>query len=125
MQKKILLIDDEELVVKSIEKLLKKQGYEVLVCKNGEDALAKIKDVKVDLVISDIRMPGMNGVEVIKKIREYLKMKGSAPVREIIITGYAEDDVNKEADALNVADYIYKPFDLRDFLNAVQKNIGE
>lgn len=121
--KKILLIEDEELVMRSTEKLLKKQGYEVMSCKNGEDALGKIEGADIDLVITDIRMPGMNGVEVIKKIREYRKLRGLLPVKEIIVTGYAEEDVNKEAEQLAVENYIYKPFDLRDFLVVVQKAV--
>ena len=46
-------------------------------------------------------------------------------MREILITGYAEDDTNKEAEALQVSDYIYKPFDLRDFLEAVNRNLSK
>ena len=121
-QKKILLVDDEDLVVRSIDKLLKKQGHEVLVCRSGEEALEKIKTLNVDLLVTDVRMPGISGVELIKKIREYLGKNMRPAIKEIIITGYAEDDMNKEAESLKVADYIYKPFDLRDFMAAIDRN---
>ena len=66
----------------------------------------------------------MNGVETIKKVREYYKASDKAPVPEIIITGYADDEINKQIEELKVADYIYKPFDLRDFLSCVKKHSG-
>ena len=52
-----------------------------------------------------------------------LKAKNKTSVPEILITGYADDETNKEAEALKVADYIYKPFDLADFLNCVNKHL--
>ena len=121
---KILIIDDEDLVTRSIQKLLTREGYEVIVAKSGEEALAAIQSQEVDLIVCDIRMPKMNGVEMIKGIREILKSNSRRPVKEILITGYAEEQANREAEALQVADYIYKPFDLREFLNCVKKNLG-
>lgn len=122
--KKILLIDDEELVVKSVDKLLRKEGYEVIACKSGEDAIEKAKAEAVDLVICDIRMPKLTGIETIRKIRELFKTAGRKLVPEILITGYADEESNHEAEALQVAEYLYKPFDLRDFLTCVKKTIG-
>jgi CheY-like chemotaxis protein len=124
MNKRILVIDDEELVVKSIEKLLKKQGYEPLICRNGEEALNRIKFEKIDLIVCDMRMPGLNGVETIRQIRKTLADAKKPIVKEILITGYAEEGMNEQAEELAVADYIYKPFDLRDFLESVKKNLA-
>ena len=123
MPKKILLVDDEELVIKSVSKLLNKQGYEVLTCDAGEDAINAIRKENFDLIVCDIRMPRMTGTETIKQIRKELKAKNKTSVPEILITGYADDETNKEAEALKVADYIYKPFDLADFLNCVNKHL--
>ena len=123
MAKKILLIDDEELVIKSVSRLLNKEGYEVLVSRSGEDAIEKAKSEAIDLVVCDIRMPKLSGIETIKKIRELRRTAKQNPVREILITGYAEEATNREAESLRVAEYIYKPFDLRDFLACVKKNI--
>jgi len=123
MKPKILLIDDEELVIKSISKILNREGYEVLVCRSGEEALVKIEDEEVRLIVCDVRMPTMSGTETIRKIREILKSKDRKPVPEILITGYAEENATREAEDLKVAEYIYKPFDLRDFLTSVKKNV--
>ena len=125
MKRKILLIDDEELVIKSVNRLLTREGYEVANCKSGEEALEKIKTELFDLVVCDIRMPHLTGIETIKKIREFQVKTGRKVMPEILITGYADDVANKEAEALCVADYIYKPFDLRDFLTCIKKHMGE
>ena len=123
MKSKILLIDDEELVVKSISKLLSKEGYEVLVSRSGDDAIDKASREVVDLIVCDVRMPGKNGVETIRRIREILKTMKRKPVREIFITGYAEEDIGREVESLQAADYLYKPFDTRDFLNCIKRNL--
>jgi len=119
----IMLIDDEELVLKSVSKLLQKQGFDVIVCKSGGEAIEKIKSEEVNLIVCDVRMPGMTGVETLKKIREQVKSAGKNKIPEIIITGYVEDETNKEVEDLNVAEYLYKPFDMRDFLDAVQRSL--
>ena len=70
MSKKILLIDDDVLVLKTIRKLLSLQGYELFECKSAEDALVLIKKEAFDLVVTDIRMPGLNGIQMLGKMRE-------------------------------------------------------
>jgi len=121
MAKHILVIDDEQLVTESLKRLLKKQGYSVTIADNGIDAIekVKIKESGFDLIVVDIRIPEMDGIEIIKKLREIMKK----PTPEIFITGYASDESLKQAQELNVADYIYKPFDIGEFLKLVQKNL--
>ena len=70
MAKKILLIDDEELIIKSLKKLLEKDGFTVFIAKNGQDALSLSDKETFDVIIADIRMPGINGVETIKSLNE-------------------------------------------------------
>lgn len=123
MGKKILVIDDEGLVTTSLKQLLKKSGYDAEIANNAQTAMDKVKENDFDLIISDIRMPEMSGVEVIKKIREYLGQAGKSPVPEILITGYADKENLEEAQRLKVADYIYKPFNIKEFLDAVKKNL--
>ena len=124
MAKRILVIDDEALVIESLKKLLKKKGYDVSIAKNGLEAMQRIEEGDFDLIVSDIRMPDMNGIEIIKKIREYLKRKGKGSVPEILITGYASKENLEEAKKLNVADYIYKPFNIKDFLDVIERNLS-
>ena len=124
MTNKILLIDDEELVTKSLSRALQKEGYEVRVCRSGQDAISETKKERPDLLICDIRMPELNGVETINKIREFLKNSNQRDIPEILITGYADEDATKAAESLKVREYIYKPFDLRDFLACVKRTLA-
>ncbi len=119
----ILLVDDEELVLKSIEKLLRKAGHEVVAVKTGREAIEKVEEGHFDLIVTDIRMPNLNGIEMIREIRKALKAKGRKPVPEVCITGYADNELNQRAAALGVVDYLYKPFDLGEFLNCVNRNL--
>ena len=112
---------DEELVLKSVTKLLEKEGYEVAACRSGKEALEKTKKEAFDLIVCDVRMPKLNGIETLKKIREQVALKKGKRPPEIVITGYADPAANQEIESLQVAEYLYKPFDLRDFLNAVKK----
>ena len=124
MSKSILIIDDEELIVKSLLKLLGVQGYKADVARSGKEALEKIKSADFDLLICDVRMPDLDGVETIRQIRTYLAQSNKKPVPEILITGYADADKYEEAMALKVADYLYKPFDNIQLLQAVKGVIG-
>lgn len=117
---KILLIDDEELVLKSVTKLLEKEGYEVETCLRGDEALRKAQKKNFDLIVCDLRMPSPDGIETLKRLRAlYQEKKRQAP--EIVITGYADERMNREVEHLQVAEYLLKPFDLRQFLAAVKK----
>ncbi len=123
MSRKILVIDDEKLVTKTLQKLLKKEGYEAVIAQSGQEALEHIKQQEFGLIVSDVRMPEMDGVETISAIREYLKQAGKPAVPELLITGYADEQRYKNAVELKVAGYIYKPFDKEEFLEAVKNNI--
>ena len=123
MSKNILIIDDEPLVTRSLQRLLKRQGYNAIVASSAKEALEKLKDIEPDLIVSDVRMPGTDGIEAIKEIREQLKKSNKAQVPEILITGYADDDYHRQAQDLEVADYIYKPFDIKDLLDAIKRNL--
>jgi len=124
MPKNILVIDDEPLVTKSLEKLLRVNGYNAFIAASAQEALEKIKETDFDLIISDIRMPGTNGIEAIGQIREYLKQNKKAQAPEIFITGYASEENYQQAIQLKVAEYIYKPFDIKELLDIIKRRLG-
>jgi CheY-like chemotaxis protein len=124
MAKRILIIDDEELITKSLLKFLNKQGYEVTIAKNGTEALAIIKEAEFDLVISDVRMPEMDGLETIRQLRAYLEKSNRQPIPEVLITGYADMEKYMSAKELGVSDYLYKPFDNEEFLRIIKNALG-
>jgi len=120
MEKKILVIDDDLLVVKSLAKLLQQEGYSVSSAQSGREALDLIKDIDFDLIISDIRMPETNGIETTYNIKDILKEKNKEKIPVIFITGYSDEASYKEAKKLNAADFIYKPFDKEHFLQSIK-----
>jgi len=109
--KKIILIDDQIDILLIAEYALTEIGkYDVLVCEGGEDALAKIEDFNPDLIISDVMMPGLDGPQLLSKIRKIKKFK-STPVIFItakIFPSEITDLMSCDADVLEV---IPKPFD--------------
>jgi len=121
MAKKILLIDDEELIAKSLQKLLSLHGYKVDVIQDASKALQRIKEEDFDLIISDIRMPEMDGIETIMQIRQYLQESKKQLIPEVLITGYADLDKYEKAKELNVARYVNKPFDNDEFLQITKE----
>ena len=123
MKKNILIIDDEGLVTKSLQKLLSREGYNAVVATNGEEAIEKFKNSGFDLIVSDVRMPQINGIETIERLRQLQRDAGCQPVPEILITGYADEDSYNKALKLKVADYIFKPFDTQQFLDAIKRNL--
>ncbi len=118
---KILVIDDEVLIIETLDRLLRTQGYEVTLCQTGRDAVERVRKTDFDLIITDVRMPDFNGIDTLSKIREVLKEKGSKRIPEICITGYADDETTQKAQRLGVSDYLYKPFDLKDFIGRVKR----
>jgi len=106
MIKNILIIDDEELVTKSLLKLLRKEGYAAVIARSGQEAIEKVKETNFNLIICDVRMPEMDGIETIKQIRAYLEKSNKKLIPEVLITGYADEDKYKQALELKVADYI-------------------
>lgn len=123
MKKNILIIDDEGLVTKSLQKLLFREGYNAVVACSGQEAIEKFKAAPFDLIVSDVRMPQLNGIETIEKLRQLQREQGKDLIPEIFITGYADEDSYNKALNLKVADYIFKPFDTQQFLDAIKRNL--
>ncbi len=124
MAKNILIVDDEAIITKSLQRLLKKQGYQVTVANSGREAMEEIKNRDFNLIVCDIRMPRMDGIETIREIRKYLEREGKQSIPEVFITGYADEEKYQNAVNLKVAGYIYKPFDREEFLEVIKRNLG-
>lgn len=107
----VLVVDDERIVRESLCDILELEGYAVHVACDGESALRKLEDVPVDLVITDIMMPGMDGISLLRAIRA---TDSTIPV--IIITGNPTQDTTLEALREGASDYIAKPFSSREVL---------
>lgn len=119
-KRRILLVDDDLEVLKSLEHLLKKQGYEVTAVNDSLEALNLIEKSFFDLVITDVRMPNQDGIKTIRKIKEYQEKKGNEKSEFMVITGYADDDAPKESALLGISSFVIKPFDADVFLKAVE-----
>ena len=118
--KKILVIDDEAIVRVSCERVLKPEGYHVVVTQKGTDAIGMLEDERFDLVLTDLKMPDMDGLEVLKTI------KSKWPdIIVIIITGYGTISTAIQAIKLGAYEYIEKPFTPEDILKAVKKALTE
>ena len=122
MPYKVLLIDDDELVVKTVSKLLSAKGYQVDTAGNAIEAVSKVAVSDFDLVISDIRMPGENGVIAVEKIKKIFEQR-KVICGFIFISGYAEEDTPAHAIRLGVGKFIDKPFDTEEFLKNVQEEL--
>jgi len=121
MSKKILIIDDEELIVRSLKKLLEKNDFEVFLAKNGQDALVMTEEERFDLVIADIRLPGMNGVEAIQAIYNELEKNKQKRIPAIFISGYSTDNIKHAAKKLQPLDYVSKPFNNDELIDTIRK----
>jgi CheY-like chemotaxis protein len=123
----VLVVDDEKNIRLLFEEELTEVGYKIICAENGEEALRLFKDFQPDLVLLDLKMPGIHGVTVLEKIRELDK---ETPV--IVVTAHGAGSSLQKSQAeytfkkknLNIVDYITKPVDLDDLVNKVKKTIG-
>ncbi|MBF0486650.1 MAG: response regulator [Nitrospirae bacterium] len=114
----ILIIDDDELVVRRLGIFFKKEGFEVFTAVSGQDGLEIIEFNKIDVVITDIRMGDMDGIEVLKRAKSYYK-----DIECIILTGIKDNEYAVRSLRAGAADYITKPINLDELLLSVNKTI--
>lgn len=118
MLEHILVIEDDDLMRMSLETELSLAGYRVTVAENGYKALELARHHHFDLVVSDVRMAGMDGLQALSALKE---VQPSA--RSIVITGYADPDAPIQAVKLKVDDYLLKPFTSDDLLRSVRQSL--
>jgi len=114
--KNILVIDDEVAVNNNIRKILSKKGYHVDQAVTKDDALEKIQASPYKLVLLDLRIPGVRGLELLKALRDQ-----NPEAKVIIITGYASIETAVEAARLGAIDYLAKPFTPDEIRDATAK----
>ncbi|MBI1925090.1 sigma-54-dependent Fis family transcriptional regulator [Candidatus Poribacteria bacterium] len=118
MKGKILLVDDDPTVLEVRSRDLIDEGYTVLTAATGQEAIRIAEREELDVVVCDVRLPDINGIDTLRRI------KAQRPdIRTIIITGYASETTPVEAIKLGVNDYLLKPFEYEEFINAVNNNM--
>jgi DNA-binding NtrC family response regulator len=118
---RILIVDDEANVRKALTTMLRKAGYDTREAANGEEALTMLADYKPQAVLLDLRMPGLDGMETLRRLREH----GGEPLPSVIMmTAYGMASDVMEAMKLGAFDYVQKPFDLMEVKQVVAKAVA-
>ncbi|MBI5204990.1 MAG: response regulator [Nitrospirae bacterium] len=111
----ILIIDDDASVLETTAVLLREHGYSVIACENAKDAIAKLRGNKVDVVLTDIRMPEASGIELLEEVRG---INMDIPV--ILMSAYAELDIAISAMGKGAFDFIVKPYKSELLVHSVE-----
>lgn len=115
MKYKVLLVDDEEIMIKYLSRFLIKKGFDITTATNGSEALEKIKQQDFITVLLDVLMPGIDGIETLREIK---KIK---PMTEVImLTGHASVQVAIKGMKLGAFDYLMKPFDRDELIEKLR-----
>ncbi|WP_400263427.1 response regulator transcription factor [Sphingobacterium sp. SG20118] len=112
----ILIAEDDELILRTIEHKLVKEGHTVILTRNGKEAIEKIKELEIDLVVTDIMMPFASGIEILATIRTIGK---KTPV--IVLSSMGQEEVVIDAFDLGAADFMVKPFSLNELLLRIKR----
>ncbi|MDD5217375.1 MAG: response regulator [Candidatus Omnitrophica bacterium] len=117
--KKILIVDDEMGIVDEVRDFLTEEGYEVHTADTGKDGIDRIQVVKPDLLILDMKLPDMSGLEVLKVCKE------TQPETKVIVnTGYVDQKIIDESERLGRDTFLQKPFDLERLRTEVDRLLG-
>ncbi len=117
---KILVVDDEEGARELFFTILSDEGYDITLANNGEEALAQFKSDSYDLVVTDIKMPVMDGLQLLQEIR-----KTGSKTDVIMVTAYGEVESYLKAMSLGAAEYINKPIRIKELKRIVHKVLTE
>ena len=118
MGQKILIVDDQFGIRILLNEVLQKAGYTTFQAANGPQALEIAKEHELDLVLLDMKIPGMDGIEILKRLKEYDKS-----ISVIIMTAYGELDMIQQAKDLGALAHFSKPFDIDDIRSIVKKYV--
>lgn len=116
MNAKILIVDDQFGIRILLNEVLQKEGYETFQAANGVQAIQIVNEHSPDLVLLDMKIPGMDGIEILKRIKEIDK-----DIRVFIMTAYGELDMIQKAKDLGALEHFAKPFDIDDIRSAIRE----
>lgn len=119
-QKTLLFIDDEPQLLNVFQKFYSEKNFLVLTAESGAKGLVLVKREKPDLIILDIRMPKMDGIQTLEKLR-----KTDKQTKVIMLTGYGTADTIRKTADLEVSDFVSKPFDLEALLKVIKGVLGQ
>jgi DNA-binding NtrC family response regulator len=119
-KRRILVVDDEQNSREGLTKILIKEGYEVVAAESGEDALVEAKKQDFDLIITDLRMPEVSGIDVLEKIRAK-----KPDIGVIIVTAYGEVNSYLKAMTLGAFEYLNKPIKLDELRRVISKALNQ
>ena len=117
MSKKVLIADDEPSIVTAVEFLLRREGYEVCIARDGAEALALIESARPDLVVLDVMMPQKSGYEICRSIRERDEWRG---IKVIMLSAKGRDAEVSKGMTMGADIYVTKPFSTRDLMGRVK-----
>src|SRR5208337_4084174 len=120
MMERVLIVDDEEQMRELLAKVLEKNGYQVMTAGDGGQALTLLEKEPMDLVVTDVRMPGLDGMEALKAIKEL-----NPEIVVIIMTAFGSIDQAVQAVKEGAYDYINKPFKIDEMLLTIKKALEE
>jgi DNA-binding NtrC family response regulator len=118
MKRRLLLVEDDEVFLRPLLRTLELKGYEVLPVQSGEEALEAVKAEDVDLVLTDRRLPGMDGVELVRQIKTE-----HPDLAVVVMTAYGTIESAVEAMRLGAEDYLVKPFEAAELLLVIRRAI--
>ncbi|WP_031427488.1 response regulator transcription factor [Flavimarina sp. Hel_I_48] len=120
MKKRILVIEDNPMVIKSLEFKLKKEGYDVHLTEDGREAMKKLESESFDLVLTDLMLPFITGNQLI----EYIK-KNHPDLPIIVLSTATQEDIITDAFSMGVDDFITKPFSPNELALRVKRSLGK
>ncbi|MDB5231628.1 MAG: response regulator [Chitinophagaceae bacterium] len=116
---KVMIVEDEMLVLKTMEFKMKRQGFDVICCKNGKEAIDKMKIEKPDVVVTNMMLPGRTGLDVIGSAKKLIR-----DVSVIVVSALKQENALKEAFDLGADDFISKPFNLNELVIRIKHLTG-
>jgi DNA-binding response OmpR family regulator len=119
---RVLLVDDDPVILRLLEVNFRLDGFDTSTATRGEDALARAVEWKPDMVVLDVMMPGLDGWEVCRRLREHQDL---ADVPVVFLSARAQDDDRMRGYALGVVEYVTKPFDPASLVEIVRRHLAE